>query len=318
MTRILILSLLTVIFADCKPGLPKQEYLLDELDLVPEGIAYDSRQNKLFLTSIAKSKIITVDIKTGLQEDFITTGQHGFMPGVGILIDEKREVVHALAGYFPLNDSMSSLYTLDLNTKKLLSKLHPLDSADHFLNDLVMDKKGNLYITDSKASAIYKMEVGADKLERIYGSQEIQYPNGIAISEDDSKLYIASFTKGVRILDLASRELVNEADANNWSQGIDGLEFYRGHLYAVQNGVRLHGDNFRKLILNETQDSITAVEQILSKDPRLDLPLTFCIVDDKALLIANSNLQYLDQSTLRITEPDSLKPTKLIALNLVD
>ncbi|MEM7381961.1 MAG: SMP-30/gluconolactonase/LRE family protein [Bacteroidota bacterium] len=238
------------------------------------------------------------------------------MPGVGILIDEKRELVHALAGYFPLNDSLSSLYTFDLKTKKLVRSLHPLDEGEHFLNDLIQDKEGNLYITDSKASAIYKMEVGAGKLERIYGSEEIQYPNGIAISEDDSKLYIASFTKGIRILDLASGKLLNKADANNWSQGIDGLEFYNGHLYGVQNGVRLHGDNFRKLELNQAQDSITAVQPILSGDSRLDLPLTFCIVDDKAVVIANSNLQYLDQSTLRITEPDSLKTTVLISVDL--
>ncbi|MEM7382363.1 MAG: hypothetical protein AAF361_14375, partial [Bacteroidota bacterium] len=61
-SRIFILSVTACIWIACKNNKPKENYLLDELDLVPEGIAYYSKQHKFFLTSIAKSKIITVDL----------------------------------------------------------------------------------------------------------------------------------------------------------------------------------------------------------------------------------------------------------------
>ena len=302
--------------AACSPEKNPYTYKLKDKELVPEGIAYSEKHNKFYLTSIAKSKIISVDRSTGDQKDFIGSNDFGFMPGVGILVDDKRGHLHALAGYFPLNDSLSSLFTFELESGKLIRKIHVAEDGEHFLNDLIQDRDGNLYITDSKASAVYMLENGGTFLKRLYQSDEIEYPNGIAISEDGSKLYIASFSKGIRILDLEKQELLNPPDTLGLSQGIDGLEFYRGHLYGIQNGVRANGDNFRKLVLNKTEDSILGVEILDSNNPSFDLPLTFAIAGNQAVVIANSNLQFLDQVTLQFTEPDALKPTRLLVYEL--
>ncbi len=305
---------LLFIIVSCRPAqsdLPAS-YSLLEVELVPEGIAYAQSTRKFYLTSIAKSKIIVVDEATGQQEDFIASGAFGFMPGVGILVDKQEDQLHALAGYYPINDSLSSLFTFDLNTRKLTKRFSIPDGGEHFLNDLIQDRSGTIYMTDSKASAVYRLVPGGTRLEKVYQSDEIQYPNGIAISADDSKLYIASFNKGVRVLDLSSNTLINEPDTLGISTGIDGLEFYQGHLYAIQNGVRANGDNFRKLVLNKTQDHIVGMEIIDANNAELNVPLTFCIANNKAVVIANSNIQFLDQRELTFTQPDSLKQTKLL------
>lgn len=309
------ITLLTIlILFGCKTKIDR-EYILDEKDLVPEGIAYSETRDVFFLTSIAKSKIVELDRKTGRQFDFIKEREFGYSSGVGVYVDDERNLLHAIGGYYMLSDSLSSLFTFDLNTKKLL-KRYDL-TGEHFLNDMVKDMKGNIYLTDTKGSAIFVLKQNSNSLELFYESPEIELPNGIAISDDNTKLYIASATKGVRILNISTKNILNKRDKLlEISQGIDGLEFYKNHLYAIQNGVGFNTDNFRKLILNETQDQIIDVKVIDSHTPRLNIPLTFCLAEDKAIVIGNSNLQYLNQESFEFTDADTILKTKLLVYKI--
>lgn len=309
--KLVIILLSIIILPGCKEKIQK-EYILGEIDLVPEGIAFSINKDAFYLTSIAKSKIIEIDRKSGKQKDFIKEHESGYTPGAGIYIDDERNLLHALGGYFNKNDSLSSLFTFDLNTKKLLKRYNVADKGGHFLNDMIKDKRGNIYLTDTKKSSIYVLKHDNDSLELFYESPEIESPNGIAISDDNTKLYIASNTNGVRILDVATKTILNSRDSLGISQGVDGLEFYKNHLYAIQNTVEANTFNFRKLILNQKQDEIIGVEVIDGHTSNLNVPLTFCLVKDKAIVIGNSNLQYLDQENFNFTYADTIPKTKLI------
>lgn len=305
--------LLLILLLACSQKTPTT-YVLDEKDLVPEGIAFSAKNNAFYLTSVTKSKIVSVDRKTGQQADFITAQEFGYQPGVGIWVDDERNLLHAIGGYARRQDSLSALYTFDISTKKLLKRY--TTTKGQFLNDMVVDNKGDIYLTDSNGQSIFLLKKEADALELFYESPEIEFPNGIAISDDNSKLYIASFEKGVRILDIANKQLLNQADSLNTSQGIDGLEFYKGHLYAVQNGIRANGFNFRKLVLNAKQSKIVAVEIIDSGNPDLYVPLTFCFAKNTAVVIGNSNLGHLNQETMQFAQSDTIPKTKLLVYQI--
>ena len=296
----------------------QKEYILDEKDLVPEGIAYSENKDAFYLTSVAKSKIIELDKNTGKQTDFIKEHESGYSPGAGIYVDDERNLLHAIGGYFRMSDSLSSLFTFDLNTKKLLRRYNVTDGGEHFLNDMIKDRKGNIYLTDTKGASIYVLRQDNDSLELFYKSPEIESPNGIAISDDNTKLFIASNPKGVRILDISTKNILNDRDTLGISQGIDGLEFYKNHLYAIQNTVEANTFNFRKLVLNQTQDKLIDVEVIDSHSPILNVPLTFCLVGNKAVVIGNSNLQYLNQENFKFPNADTIPNTKLIVYQLND
>ena len=302
-----------LILLGCNEPYPS-EYILNEKELVPEGIAYSEKRDALYLTSVAKSKIVEVDRKTGKQKNFINEHQFGYSPGAGIYVDDARGQLHAIGGYYLMKDSLSSLYTFDLATKKLLNRYDL--SGEHFLNDMVMDKEGNIFLTDSKDASIYKLRYGSDSLEKFYKSTEIEFPNGIAISNDNSKLYIASIPNGVRILDISSKTILNEQDTLGISQGIDGLEFYKGHLYGIQNSKAGNPFNFRKLILNDSQDAIEAMDIIDSDTPDLNVPLTFCFAGNTAIVIGNSNLQHLNQETFNFNTPEAVSNTKLLVYQI--
>ena len=290
------------------------EYLLQEKDLVPEGIDYSAEKDIFYLTSVAKSKIIEVDRLTGKQSDFIKENEFGYSPGVGLYVDDKRGHLHAIGGYYMRKDSLSSLYTFDINSKKLLKRYNLSD--EHFLNDMILDDQGTIYLTDSKDSSVYRLRPGSDSLELFFKSGEIEFPNGITISADNTKLYIASSPKGIRILDIATKTILNESDSLGVSQGIDGLEFYQNNLYGIQNSKSGNPFNFRKMILNESQDAIIDVEIIDSDPPNLDVPLTFCFAGNEAVVIGNSNLQHLDQVTFEFKDSESVLNTKLLVYKI--
>ncbi|TMM56812.1 hypothetical protein FEE95_09940 [Maribacter algarum] len=290
------------------------EYVLDEKDLVPEGITYSAKIDAFYLTSVTKSKIIAVDRTTGKQTDFITENKFGYQPGVGIWVDDKRNQLHALGGYYRLPDSLSSLYTFDLNTKKLLKRYNLSD--EHFLNDMVVDTKGDMYLTDTKDASVFILKQGSDSLELFYKSEEIEFPNGIAISDDNSKLYVASMPLGIKVIDISSKKILNETDTLDISTGIDGLEFRKGHLYGIQNGVSANGFNFRKLLLNDAQNQIIGAEIIDGGNPELYVPLTFCFAENRAVVIGNSNLGHLNQETMEFSKSDTIPKTKLLVYEI--
>jgi gluconolactonase len=64
-------------------------------------------------------------------------------------------------------------------------------------NDVTIDGKGRLYFTDGPGVAVYRIDAPG-KVTRILAAPDIQRPNGIQISPDDTKLYLveANQTQG--------------------------------------------------------------------------------------------------------------------------
>ena len=310
-------SMLLIFSCDSAPTHIKidSDITLNEIELVPEGIAYSSNEHTLYLTSVALRKIIAVDLSTGEQRDFISEAQYEYPPGVGILANDDTNELYALGGFWPTPDTQTGLYIFDLSSGQLKNKVNVTREGEYFFNDLIDDNQGNLYITDTKASMVWKYN-DIDGLSSFYESEEIASPNGIAIDDDHRLLYVASYLKGVRIIDIHSKQVLNESDTSGASNGIDGLEFYKGDLYGIQNAVAGVGFSFRQLHLNEAGDAIEGVTILEDDQYKLDVPLTFCLVNDQAVIIGNSNLEHLDQATLKFPNPDSLRRTELIIHNL--
>ena len=109
-------------------------------------------------------------------------------------------------------------------------------------NDVTLDRRGRIYFTDLTGSAVFRIDTNGT-LTRILSSAEVQRPNGIQISPDDSKLYVAdSFppptnTRRIHVFDLSAdgsarngRVLYNFGTV----RGADGMSIdVEGNLYAA-------------------------------------------------------------------------------------
>jgi len=315
--RLTILFLLTFSACNFGDGEWEDEYILDDKALVPESVAYSNTTGFIYLSSIGQKKIIRLDPLRSKEFDFFQSEEYGFMPGVGIEIDDDNGRLLALGGNYRRGNSESALYVFDLRQKGLISYHSVLDTSNSFLNDLCLDKSGNAYITNTSLSSIYFYDQQSDTLSLFLRNDEISFPNGICISDDESKLYLASHNKGIRSIDIRTRQILNDRDSTELTRGVDGLKYYAGKLYAVQNGSRLNSYNFRKLSLDSDQTDVVSAEVIWISHDRSEVPLNFCIHDGRAIFIVNSNIQYLNQEDMSFNVPiDSLPNTKLKVFDL--
>jgi hypothetical protein len=101
-------------------------FTLSEDDLVPDGIAYDGRSDAFFLSSTAKRKIVRA-ARDGSCSDFIASGQHGYLCGLGLALDASRRWLWAIsdaptnAGLFDeITVRHSAVHVFDLDDRRLL------------------------------------------------------------------------------------------------------------------------------------------------------------------------------------------------------
>lgn len=277
-------------------------FTINENDLVPEGIAYDATQKRFYVSSTYRRKIVQIDSKDNVS-DFTKEQQDGLMSVVGMRVDSKRRILWAARGnvgkFLPmknmdsLSEGQSGLFKYDLPSGKLLKKYWlGAKGEQHFLNDLTLDKKGKVYVTDTQGKKIYSVGPEDDELEVFYEFAPSYTPNGIDITPDNKYLFVALYSQPKNLfcriaLETKKFEVVELPE--NWSAGADGMYFYKGSLIAI-----IPGANDNKIIqytLDETMLRATSIKVYIENDPLLSQPSTGVIVGNKLYFVATSNLQ---------------------------
>ena len=303
-------ALLIVLFSilACHSG-PEVLEIPAEKDLIPEGIAC-SGSGHIFLSSLHKRKIVEFNPHEGTLSDFIPSGANGFLQGVGMEI--RGTSLYALSGTFSGKHPDSRLQVYDIPGKRLLGEYRPTDSLGGYWNDLAIHPDGDCYITDTANHRVIRIR--ADGKQSVFlHDKTLRYPNGIALSEDGQKLYITSLTEGIRIADRATGRILNARHEGTAKLGLDGLKYYKGSLYAIQNGQANHSNHgFIRIPLTNGELEAGEPVPLLINHPLMNIPTTFCLCDGKAYILANSQLERLDQQTNQISRRDSLTPTYLI------
>ncbi|MEX0313470.1 MAG: SMP-30/gluconolactonase/LRE family protein [Allomuricauda sp.] len=283
-----------------------------EKDLIPEGIAVHTKSEKVYINSLKKNKIVRCNLDGSSPEEFIDSNQYGYLSGFGMTI--KGDTLFALGNSLPKINNKSILLLLDVTTGKLI-KSYPLNIPDFiYLNDIAIGSNGNIYITDSESTNIYTVNKTTEKLEIFFSNEEIKHSNGIAISPDDKLLYFASYTSGIRILDIATKRLVNQP---NDHKGIDGMKFYKNSLVGIVNSRRDKTQNgVYRFFLNEESSEVLRQEKLQNFFQVSDIPTTFDLHGDVMYFVTDSQLDNLDQENITILDPSKLENYRLSVSNL--
>lgn len=284
-----------------------------EKKLIPEGIAVN--KNQIFISSIFKEKIIQYDLKTEMTTDFISTNEYGFKSGVGLFV--KDSLLFALTNSSIKRNEIANpmLYVFSIPSKKLLKMYNLADKESHFWNDLTVDTNYQVFITDTQQNKIYKIKYPNDKIESFYTDSTTILPNGIDLSSDGSKLFIASTEYGMRILDIQSRKILNKVD--NETVGIDGLKYYKGNLFAIKNTDIEHSKHrLLKILLSKDEEFIEKVEEISVRNDLWNVPTTLDIHNDFVYLLANSQMDNLNQDKLEIIDIQTLTNTYVLKFKI--
>lgn len=280
----------------------------EEKDLIPEGLAYDSRQNLFFLSSMHQRKIVVIG-PDGKGADFVPAGFAHILPVLGIRPDPNDGTVWASS--WDENGDRSELLHFD-TTGKLLGRYSLNDAAKHGFNDLVVAKDGDIFLTDSVSNQVYHFSPQNKLFAPLALSRELSGPNGIALDNDGHQLFIADDFGMVRFDIAANSSSEVNPGPHNTLAGIDGLYYRKGTLIAVQNGIGQ--PRIVAFRLNRDNISVTQTTVLENRTAFTKLPTTGALRDNDFYFITNSGVDNLDGT--RILDVTRLEPTRIAVVHL--
>jgi len=159
-----------------------------------------------------------------------------------------------------------------------------------------------VYVTDSEGSALHRLRGGDGTLERVHHDPDrFTYPNGIALSADASRLYVAHW-EGLSSFDLrAAGGLTPErvsVPAGVATTGVDGLYRCGEGLLAVQ--YLLDFPQITRFDVSGSGRSVSAARALERRHPAQTDPTTGAPARGAFYYIANAQLD-------RLAEDQSLK-----------
>ena len=270
--------------------------VLAERDLVPEGTAYDPTTRSVLVGSLNKDKVVAIG-PDGSVSDRVPPGTQGLRSAVGIHVDTARRTlwVASNARYDRASDTThAALYAFDAGTGAFKARYLAPGGGPHFLNDITTGPDGTVYVTDTRAGAVWRLRPGADALERS-ADVNVVSPNGITISADGRHLFVADGDR-VQVIALAhgSAWSLTVPDSFNIN-GIDGLAFYQGALIAHHP---LAFWRIARYQLDPSHRSVVRRDLIEWNTPHSRTSTTGEVVNGEYVFIGNSQIDRMNAGTL--------------------
>jgi hypothetical protein len=258
---------------------------LPEPDLVAEDIAYDPDGEKFYVSSVRHSKILSID-KHGASAEFA----HGAWPVFALGLDSKRRILWASTVAMPQDRSTLLKYSLD--TGALLKRYDLNNDAKHALGDMTVSASGDVYASDGESGAVYWVDHAKDTLDVLIPVGVFHSPQTPALSADGRRLFVPDYSRGIGIVDLASRRVKLLEHPQELSLGgIDGMYLSGRTLMAIQNGTV--PERLIRMTLDAGLGRVLAWETIEANWPGLGDPTHGVVVGEQFYFIANSGWDHM-------------------------
>lgn len=192
----------------------------DSLMKVPESVLYDESNKVLYVANIdgqpaekdgkgsigkvgLDGKIIAVDWVTGLNAP----------KGMGL----HKNILYVA--------DLTEVVAIDTKEGRIIRRI-PVEGSQ-FLNDITIDKKGAVYVSDSRKRNVHKIE--GDKVTTHLDSNSLKGPNGLLVHK--KQLYVLDQGKMYRVEKDKKLTMLTEG----MEGGTDGIENVKGKEFIVSS-----------------------------------------------------------------------------------
>jgi hypothetical protein len=248
----------------------------------PESITSTS-DGVLFVGRLGDGGIVRVKPRTAESTVFIQPGASGSRSISGVFADEASSTLwvcsndlSALGGLTTGSDTWSALKSFDLSTGDAKHSFS-LPGSHAFCNDITVDGKGSVYVTDSANPTLLKLSAGGTTFD-VFAQDSAFSPaqsggaglDGIAFGSDGN-LYVTTYTGGellrVEVKDGRARR-VTKLSGNRHLQFPDALRSLGDNSFLLIEGsgrldrVVIRGDAFAVTAIHHGFVTPTSVARI--------------------------------------------------------
>lgn len=203
----------------------------------PEAVRYDPAQDVYFVSNFNGDP-------AGDANGFISkVSPDGTIDDLEFITGTDVRPLHGPRGMYITGDTLwaadaEGVHGFDTENGELVAFVDFTNHEPGFLNDVVQGADGNLYVTDTGKSTVYRVEDGSPA---VFVENLPAPPNGITIDAENN-LVLAPWEGATMFPVLAENDAGYEEYANAQSGGnFDGIEFVNGRMVvASQNDNSIH------------------------------------------------------------------------------
>src|SRR3954454_10988342 len=212
----------------------------------PESVAYASKQNVLFVSNV-NGKPDQKDQNGFISKVSPSNGSiielnwvKGLNAPKGIAISNNNSKLYV--------SDITDLVEIDIANGKIIKRFNAPGSV--FLNDVVSDNQGNIYVSDTITNTIYRIDTNVKdnntpSLQTWLQSPQLNGPNGLHVDNNKYRLIVASLGDmskpgaGIKVVDLKNKTISSLGKEGRTSPfgGLDGIESdaTETHYYVTDN-----------------------------------------------------------------------------------
>ncbi|MFH7015378.1 SMP-30/gluconolactonase/LRE family protein [Flavobacterium sp. FlaQc-47] len=277
----------------------QSNYKITDVGLYPEGIDYDSKNERFLFSSLYKAAIYAMNSK-GEVTNFATSNK--LVLPTGVYTDEVRNrliVANADLGISQKSTagsagSVATVSIFNLTSGILIKEIDLKNftpNAGSCPNDVAVDSKGNIYITDSFSPNIYKIDT--DYTASLFITNNLFQPapnqfglNGIVFHPDGYLLAVKTDNSKLYKITLANPAVITEVTGTDFSAP-DGIELdKKNNLVVVENGLAL-GKTYTFSSDNNWKSALKISETNIGKE---EFPTTAALASDGNVYVISSKL----------------------------
>lgn len=277
-----------------------------------QAVAWDNTRGRYLVGTEADGALIAVSEKGKTRQLIEADEDNGLWSISGLAVDEENNrlwisssATARFSGYSSAGENHGALFELDLKTLEIIGRYNlPEDALTHDLGSLALTSDGHVYVIDRATPIVYRKVPDSDRLEAFFAGPDLVELRDIAVTPDNSRVFIADAYKGILVIDPVAQQagLLTGPETLNLG-GITAIEYQGGHLFLVQGG--FEPQRIVRLKLDGTGAAAESVSPMAINMPQFNQPGSAAIRDDKLVFIANSAAEEKDGLLVMVSALDA-------------
>jgi hypothetical protein len=276
-------------------GVAQLEFQLPADLLLPTAMTWDPTREAFLVANARDGAVFSVGADGATQTLLEANENNGLWAIFGLQVDVANDRLWLTTaaspnfkGFREEDAGRSALVEFELESLELVKRYPvPADGPPHRLGDVAL-AGGDVFAVDTVLPIIYRLQKGDDRLRAFVAAGDNVSLRGITASDDGGSLYVSDYEMGVLVLDLENARATRLVGPETLNLGgIEGIEYWNGHLVIIQNGIR--PQRIMRLQLGDDGATVANVAPLAIAQPFFDYPNFGTVHGTELVFFANSH-----------------------------